>query len=87
MRALVASVLAAATVSSAWADYPDKPLRIVVHLPPGGGANILARDLAPRLSAQLGQPVVVENRPSANAAIAFQIVASSPADGYTLLLT
>jgi tripartite-type tricarboxylate transporter receptor subunit TctC len=76
-------------VSPAWtlaADYPSRPLRLVVTFPPGGAADILARGISPKLAEQLGQPIVVDNRPGANGAIGFELVAQSPADGHTLLL-
>ena len=66
--------------------YPAMPIRIVVGYSPGGGADTTARMLAQKLPDHLGQPVVVENRPGANAAIADEYVAKSPPDGYTLLL-
>jgi tripartite-type tricarboxylate transporter receptor subunit TctC len=66
--------------------YPAKPLRLVVGSTPGGGPDITARILAPRLSEALGQPVVVENRTGAGTMIATEFVAKSPPDGYTLLM-
>ena len=68
------------------ADYPEKPLRLVVAFPPGGAIDILARGLAPKLGEQLGQQIIVENRPGANGVIAFDLVAKASADGYTLLI-
>jgi len=67
-------------------SFPSKPLRLVVGFPPGGGSDTLARTLGLRLTEQLGQPVVVENRPGANGNIGAEIAAQLPADGYSLLL-
>lgn len=66
--------------------FPDKPVRIVLPYPAGGPTDAVARTVAERLSATWGQPVIVENRPGANGAIGTELVAKSPADGYTLLL-
>ncbi|HEY6996278.1 MAG TPA: tripartite tricarboxylate transporter substrate binding protein [Xanthobacteraceae bacterium] len=65
--------------------YPTRPVRWIVGFPPGGGADTVARIVAPWLSDRLGQQVVVENRPGASTNIAVQAVVSSPPDGYTLL--
>jgi tripartite-type tricarboxylate transporter receptor subunit TctC len=68
------------------ADYPVKPIRLVVPYPPGGTLDILARSLAPDLAGRLGQPIFVENRPGASGVIGYEAVAKAPADGYTLLI-
>jgi tripartite-type tricarboxylate transporter receptor subunit TctC len=67
-------------------DYPSKPLRMVVGFPPGGGTDVVARILAPRMSELLGQPVVIENRPGATGTVAAGQVAKSPPDGYTVMM-
>jgi tripartite-type tricarboxylate transporter receptor subunit TctC len=66
--------------------WPTKPVRLVVPLPPGGAADIVARVVAGKLTESIGQQVVVENRPGAGTNIGPAFVAKSPADGYTLLL-
>jgi tripartite-type tricarboxylate transporter receptor subunit TctC len=65
--------------------YPVKPLRWIVGFPPGGGADIVSRIVAPWLAERLGQPVIIENKPGASTNVSIQAVATSPPDGYTLL--
>lgn len=65
--------------------YPSKPINWVVGFPPGGGADAVTRMVAAKMSQNMGQSIVVENRPGASAIIATQYVAQAPADGYTLL--
>ena len=67
--------------------WPAKPVRIVVAYPAGGGIDVMARQLAERLGAAWGQPVVVENKPGANTIVAADSVAKSTPDGYTVLMT
>jgi tripartite-type tricarboxylate transporter receptor subunit TctC len=85
----IAVVLAAMAGSApgARADYPDKPIHIVVSYTPGGTVDLLARALAPYLTKVWGQPIVVENRPGAGGSVGAEYVASAPGDGYTLLLS
>ena len=68
-------------------SYPVKPVRVFVGVSPGGVADVSVRTLAPQWSEVLGQPIIVENHPGASGAIATQKIATSTADGYTLLLT
>jgi tripartite-type tricarboxylate transporter receptor subunit TctC len=67
--------------------WPDKPVRIVVAYPPGGGIDVMARQIAEKLTAGWRQTVLVENRPGANTIIAADAVAKAPADGHTVLMT
>jgi tripartite-type tricarboxylate transporter receptor subunit TctC len=73
-------------VHNAVAQYPSRPIHLLVPFPPGGGPDLVGRILAPKLAEALGQPVVVENRVGSNGNIAGEAVAKSPADGYTLLV-
>jgi tripartite-type tricarboxylate transporter receptor subunit TctC len=86
MRSLfVFCAMMAAGVAAA-ADYPVKPIRLVVPFPAGGPVDITARTLAPRLGEALGQRVVIDNRGGAGGVLGSDIVAKSPPDGHTLLL-
>ncbi|MCD0502735.1 Bug family tripartite tricarboxylate transporter substrate binding protein [Bordetella petrii] len=82
----VSCILLAASGQAAAQDYPTRPVALVVPYPAGGSADILARAIGEKLGAQLGQPVVVENKSGAGTAIGARFVAQAPADGYTLLL-
>jgi len=86
--ATLAGVLFSLFALSAGAQgWPAKPVRIVVAYPPGGGIDVLGRQLADKLTPVWGQPVVVENKPGANTIVATDAVAKSAADGHTILLT
>ena len=88
MKKLLCLALAAVFFQTAQAqNYPNRPVRLVVGFTPGGGVDINARMLAPKLSEYLGQQFIVENRPGAGTNIANELVAKSPTDGYTLLFT
>ncbi|GAB3646072.1 Bug family tripartite tricarboxylate transporter substrate binding protein [Ramlibacter alkalitolerans] len=95
MHSLVRSLVQAAVCSLAvlasapalaQADYPKQPIRMIVGFAPGGISDVLARALAAKVSNQIGQGVIVENRPGAGTTIAGDMVAKAPADGYTIWL-
>ena len=90
MAIVIRRVLAAAVFLFACAvnaqSWPDRPVKLVVAYATGGGTDILARQIAPRLGEILGKPVLVENRPGAGANLGAMQVGASPADGYTLLM-
>src|SRR5437763_11525211 len=86
---LAAGTLAVPALSAAAsaADYPTRPVRIIVGFAAGGGTDIVARLIGQSLSERLvGQPFVIENRPGAATNLATEVVVNAPADGYTLLL-
>lgn len=86
IRALVGALVFAWVAPLVWgqADYPNKPIHLIVTFPPGGSADAVVRLLIPRLNDKLGQSVVVDNRPGAGGNIGLGVVAKAPADGYTL---
>lgn len=86
MMRVIAALLLAVVSGAALAQFPERPVRFVVPFAPGGATDLLARTIGEKLSAAMGQPFVVENRPGAATQIAAQFVAKAPADGYTLLM-
>jgi tripartite-type tricarboxylate transporter receptor subunit TctC len=87
IRSVLAILLFAFCTSASAQAFPAKPLRILVPFPPGGGTDVAARSLGEHMTRELGQPVVVDNRPGGNSVIATEALARAEADGHTLLLT
>jgi tripartite-type tricarboxylate transporter receptor subunit TctC len=90
MRLLIAALALAlagtATSPTGAQTWPDKPVHIIVAFTPGSATDVIGRAMSNELSAKLGQPVIVENKPGAGGTIAAGQVAKAPPDGYTLLL-
>src|SRR5882724_9390794 len=88
-RHVAAAVLlvVATVVAHAQADYPKRPIKIVVPMPPGATADTLPRIIGEKLTAKWGQPVIIENRPGAAQNLGAEAVARAGPDGYTLLAT
>ena len=84
--ALLSVALAGVPAVAQAQAYPSKPIRLIVTFAAGGGTDLAARAVAPKLAEALGQPVVVENRAGANGAVGAEATAKSPADGYTLMV-
>ena len=78
--------VALSSAGSAWGAYPERPVRLIVPSPPGGGNDLMARLAAQKLAEAWGKQVLVDNRPGAGGAIAFEMAAHAEANGYTLLL-
>ena len=88
LAAAAAFVCSAGLAPAAWAQaYPSKPIKLIVGFAPGGAVDVIARAVGQQMSAQLGQPVVVENRPGAGTNIAMRALIESAPDGHTLMLT
>ena len=84
MKARVLALALALVSLAAWGQYPSRPIRLIVPIPPGGAPDISARVVGQRLAELVGQPVVVENRPGSNGNIAMDLIAKAQPDGYTL---
>ena len=84
MRAIAAVLLLWAPL--ALAQYPSKPIHLIVPFPPGGGNDTVARAIAQQISPELGQPVVIDNRPGAGGSVGAELAAKAAPDGYTLFL-
>ncbi|HSD55401.1 MAG TPA: tripartite tricarboxylate transporter substrate binding protein [Burkholderiales bacterium] len=86
MRRIAGAILCALALEAfAQSDFPSRPIHYVVPLPPGGGADFIARLVTDRMGTELGRPIIVENRAGASGAIGSDFVAKAPADGYTVL--
>jgi len=85
-RMLLASLLLAAGLAHAQ-DYPNKPIRMIVPYPPGGGTDVVARIVNEKLSQELGQAIVIDNKGGAGGSVGTEIASKAPPDGYTILLT
>jgi tripartite-type tricarboxylate transporter receptor subunit TctC len=85
-RTLLATALLAAAIPAGAADWPTKPVRMVIGFAPGGGTDVTARALSNKLTGTLGQQVIVDNRPGHSGTIAADIVSKAVADGHTVLL-
>src|SRR5271166_4689833 len=86
MIRVVIAILALLATTPGHATYPDHLIRIVVPFPPGGGTDLVTRRLGEAMATDLGQPVIIENKPGAGTIIGTAAVATSPPDGYTLLM-
>jgi tripartite-type tricarboxylate transporter receptor subunit TctC len=86
-RALLFAALLAIAGTASAQDYPNKPIKFIVPYPPGGGTDVIARILQEPLAAELGQPIIIENKGGAAGNLGTDIVAKAPADGYTILFT
>ncbi len=86
MWKLIPLIYIAGTISAMAQTYPAKPIRFIVPFPPGGGNDLIARELAAYITEPLGQTVVVENRPGASTIIGTEAAAKAPPDGYTIFM-
>lgn len=87
LAALALTAIASPFAVQAQPSYPEKPIRLVVPYPPGGGTDVVARIVQARLQAVLGQPLIIENRAGAGGSVGTDVVAKAAPDGYTVLFT
>ena len=86
LSAAIGLLLAGVPASVQAQKYPNRPIKVIVPVPPGSGTDLIARTVGGKMSERMGVPVVVENRPGASAAIGTEALAKSPADGYTIMM-
>ena len=86
MRALFVVLMMLAVATPVCAQYPSKPIRLVVGFAPGGAADAVSRAIGDPLGRLLGQPIVIDNRPGNGSSLAAELVAKAPPDGYTMLI-
>jgi tripartite-type tricarboxylate transporter receptor subunit TctC len=86
IAAFIVAVIVAAASAAASAQYPSRPIRLIVPFPAGSGTDVIARILAQPVSQSLGQPILIDNKPGADGAIAAEAAAKAAPDGYTLLM-
>jgi tripartite-type tricarboxylate transporter receptor subunit TctC len=87
MRILLMLLSGLCLMNFAWAEYPERPIRLIVSYPPGGGTDVTARQIVPMLSERLGKQVVIDNRAGAGSTLGTNLVAKATPDGYTLLMS
>ena len=87
MRRILFAALALAAGLAHAQDYPNKPIRMIVPYPPGGGTDVVARIVNEKLSAELGQSIVIDNKGGAGGSVGTELASKAPPDGYTILLT
>ena len=86
LAAILVAAFLGATAPIATAAYPDHPIKLIVPVPPGGGVDLLSRAIGAKMQASMGQPVIIENKAGASAAIGTEALAKSPPDGYTIMM-
>jgi tripartite-type tricarboxylate transporter receptor subunit TctC len=86
MHRIVAGIIAALVPAVAFAQYPSRPLHLVVGFAPGGASDIISRAMSEPLARSFGQPVIVDNKPGAGSSLAAELVAKSTPDGYTVMI-